>query len=945
MTKKLVASVIASLFAAAPAFAQSDADPMRVEGTATIGGIYNNNNAFDRAQLDLYQDLSNGALSNVGVQGRNSRTWFQGYGENFGRSDQYMFLRGGIYDTFKAGAYLNDIPHMLSTNAYSPYQGIGGNTLVTTFPLAAFPNPNPPGNWSNFTLGYDRRDAGGYAEWQRNSPWYFRVDGNQVTFSGTKMGSGANGTSPGQGFVDLAFPTQYSTSNWGVEGGYQSSKATLSVRWDYSKFDNDNQTLQWTNPYFGNSVSPGGAVPSANLLDASYLPPNNTFNKFTLSGNYRDLPWRSVVSARYTWSKTTSDVGVAPFALNSVTTGSGASAITTAGFYPTLSDTGNFNGEHVNQSLALSWTAVPVTNVDTRVYYYWTKLENNSTLVEFGNAPTQPLASGLGCGNYIGANGLPTQIVGNCETELYNYTKNNVGFDVWWKFAAGNRLGGGWDYNDLDQTRVDYDKSHWNRFWLEYKNTMLDTVSGRLKYQYIKRDSTSNFSNDGVSPNDPNYLLPYTSAFDLQSSTTNQLKLYLDWTPLDTVGLSFEGVWSNIDYDNVTYGRTKADRQGYFLTGNWNAMPTLKLNALGSWEETKYPSNHRYIGTVAGGPTPPSGWCTTANPNCYDPFAPPYQQSAGSTTASYNWDSQTKDQTWMVGVGADWQAMQNLKVTASYLYVSTEGSATFGYQNGIVLNNPNVLPINNFDNSRQQWFNLKGIWAYDKNWSFTAGYSYAKYSHDDIASQGYTYTAPYPGVASNTSLSYLSGYDAFTNGSNNIFYLLVSYKFDAPQLPIASLPMAASPAPAPVVAQAPAPTPPAPSPAPAPAPQVQKITLDSKVLFDFDKASLKPDGKAAIDTQVLGKLSGIQKLEVVLVTGHTDRIGSDAYNQKLSERRADAVRDYLVSKGVDKAKVETIGMGEKQPVVQCDQKAMKALIECLQPNRRVEVQAKGDATR
>ena len=89
----------------------------------------------------------------------------------------------------------------------------------------------------------------------------------------------------------------------------------------------------------------------------------------------------------------------------------------------------------------------------------------------------------------------------------------------------------------------------------------------------------------------------------------------------------------------------------------------------------------------------------------------------------------------------------------------------------------------------------------------------------------------------------------------------------------------------------------------------------------------------------------MQKLEVVLVTGHTDRIGTDAYNQKLSERRADAVRDYLVSKGVDKAKIETIGLGEKQPVVQCDQKNLKALIECLQPNRRVEVQAKGETTK
>ena len=83
-------------------------------------------------------------------------------------------------------------------------------------------------------------------------------------------------------------------------------------------------------------------------------------------------------------------------------------------------------------------------------------------------------------------------------------------------------------------------------------------------------------------------------------------------------------------------------------------------------------------------------------------------------------------------------------------------------------------------------------------------------------------------------------------------------------------------------------------------------------------------------------------LEVVVVTGHTDRLGSDEYNLKLSKRRADAVRDYMVSKGVDGAKIQTVGMGEKQPVVQCDQKEMKALIACLQPNRRVEVLVRGE---
>jgi OOP family OmpA-OmpF porin len=156
----------------------------------------------------------------------------------------------------------------------------------------------------------------------------------------------------------------------------------------------------------------------------------------------------------------------------------------------------------------------------------------------------------------------------------------------------------------------------------------------------------------------------------------------------------------------------------------------------------------------------------------------------------------------------------------------------------------------------------------------------------------------------------------------------------------------APPPPAPPAAAPPPPPPaPAPKPAPAPAPQVQKITLASKALFDFDKSVLKPEGKAAIDTEIISKLGQIQKLELVLVTGHTDPIGTQQYNQKLSERRADAVRDYLVSTGVARDKIETLGRGKTQPIpgVVCQQKNFKELIACYAPLRRVEVEVKGES--
>jgi OOP family OmpA-OmpF porin len=127
-----------------------------------------------------------------------------------------------------------------------------------------------------------------------------------------------------------------------------------------------------------------------------------------------------------------------------------------------------------------------------------------------------------------------------------------------------------------------------------------------------------------------------------------------------------------------------------------------------------------------------------------------------------------------------------------------------------------------------------------------------------------------------------------------------------------------------------------------PKPSGEKITVAADALFDFNKAVLRPAGQAKLD-ELVSKAKAI-KLEVILAVGHTDRLGGDAYNQKLSEKRAAAVKEYLVAKGIEANRVYTEGKGEKQPVTgdKCKGNAKtKALIDCLQPDRRVDIEVIG----
>src|SRR3990172_12237761 len=166
----LVALVVASPFALA-------ADGLKWSGSVSLGVRHTNELALDGSKLNEYRDLGTTApLTEFDVKGRGDDYYLNFFGENIGRDDMFLDLKGGKYGVFKYQLYDNELRHNFGSGfgARSPYSGIGTANLT-----AVFPNANVNG-WNTFDHSYSRRDWGGMFEISANSPWYFRAEVNEV---------------------------------------------------------------------------------------------------------------------------------------------------------------------------------------------------------------------------------------------------------------------------------------------------------------------------------------------------------------------------------------------------------------------------------------------------------------------------------------------------------------------------------------------------------------------------------------------------------------------------------------------------------------------------------------------------------------------------------------------------------------------------------------------
>lgn len=711
MRTRLILILAANLVLAAPAALAQNGN-MQWSGSVTAGARYIDDKADDPSKLDEYRSLGSGisVFGDFELRGRSDTGYLNAYGENFGRDNQYLDLRGAAYGVFKFRLFSDEMRHNLGSGpgALSPFSGIGSATLTAVTP----PDNNFAG-WNTFDHSYARRDKGGMVEWQGTSPWYVRIDTNEVKREGINVFAGARGNSPCCGFADLPSPIDYTTQNASAEFGYSSKRAHFAANVMRSTFSNGYDVLSWSNAYY------------ANALDKTVLPPDNELTRVSINGNLRQLPWNSTLAGRLVFSRLQNNVAIEQSML--YTGGSGA-------FLASNATPGTFHGDVKRTNLSLSFSSHPTRALDTRAYVDYGKEDNDSTAMTFpGTALT---------------GGACTAV--SCSPHRYEYKRTKVGVEAGYRLSRANKLSGGLEFAEIERERIDFHNTDETRFFAQWKNSSLDALTARVKYQHLAR--RSDFVGDlAFWTANGNPIDFYVRRYDVANVNQNQIKLILDAVPARMVDLGFEAIFKDNDYKDTLLGRTNDRRQEFYASLGYGDPNAFRVLVFGDIETTKFESFHR-VGTGAS-----------------DPATPP----AGST---YNWTGNNEDKAWQLGVGWDWKQSARLSIKGSLSFAKTEGSADFTPEAGVIpaLVATPFQSITNVDNTKRTALNLKAVYAYDKQWELTGGYAYERYEYNDVAYTGTRYVAP---DSNANEVSPVTGQYSFQPYKASIIYAAAKYKF------------------------------------------------------------------------------------------------------------------------------------------------------------------------
>jgi len=754
---KLISLLVANAFAVAPAFA--DGDDFKWSGEVGIGargvstdggtrdGAYANGASAtptatpftgpeDKAKFNEFRDLKHSTpIGIVDVRGSNSRYYVNMYGENFALKDQFLDVQGGRYGDFKYRLYNDNMPHSYSWGALTPMNG-SGTGLQTVIAQPGNWNPNSavldphnnPNNWNSVDVGWKRNTYGGNFEFSGNSPWYVRADAQEIITKGNRQISYPFTQSSGAGWIDLVAPVDYRTRNLALEGGYKVKQGFISVNVSRSSFYNDQESLTFQDPKFGNGLM---TVP---------LPPDNESTKVGVNGAWRQLPLSSTLSGRWSYTRLTNSFNPQQTSLTGGTIGGTNPTFTTDPVNST-----NFNGKKTTNTGGLSWVANPLHGFDTKLFYNWYNRDNSGNNNVFVT-PTAPF--------------LPPYL---------NYRNSTWGLDLGYRFNEANRLQGGFEDRSVSRNQLFTvnagsnpavgtgepwvpTKTNDQKWWLEYKNTSLDWLTGRLKYENVNR-SSKNYLPAAYTTTSVTNVNLYQN-MDTANFDQNRVSLFLDFSPMPFLDFGFQGIVKDTDYTK-SYGIQSDKRSEYVANVSYGDARVFRVSGFADWENVTAKDN--WFGGTLGGPT--------------------------TTTGNFQFTTKQKTTNKMFGIAADWPVREKLLLNASYIWSKTGGGvdftnnasaatlATTTFFNG-------TLPPFVTDNTTKNSLVLKGRYDMDRKWAFTGGYSYERYKYNDDQMNGYFGYYPYYMVASTTNTAIMNGVWTNPSYTAHVLWFTARYKFD-----------------------------------------------------------------------------------------------------------------------------------------------------------------------
>ena len=666
---------LAALAAAVSAAFAQEPPTSPFSGSVSLTGIHTDVKSDNAFRFHEYRDLDSGVTGSIDLRGQGNAWYYSLFGENLGRDDQFVQLRGGRYGHFKFAIYGDDIVHNLTLGAITPFSGVGTRNLTFAGTTAS----TDTSTWNRFDYFVKHKNLGGFAEAQPtvDSPFYARINTNRRKSEGIRA-LGAAGTSPGGPAYELPVPIEWTTTDVSGEIGYSSRRMHLSASYLVSKFEDANDLLSWRTP----------VVLSGPNVESSTIASDNELKRLAVNGVFRGLPLDSTLALRAVSTRVENTLPVAATYLSiSGTTGfnrlSGANRST-------------FEGDVENKSFSAAFNSHLTKGLDSKVYYNWYKRENNSSHVVF--TPSGPGSGGTCDFSPTGA-ALTT-----CTTEFLHFEKKNFGVELYYRLAPQNRIAVGVDYQDLERERIDFDRSKETKAWVEWKTGTFEIVDVRVKYQHMRRKS------EFLEGDSPDVFARNLYRFDAAPLKRDVLKVSFDASPAPLVDLGAEVILKRNKYGETFLGRTRDTREELNLSASYGDPRAFRITAFADVEHTRYDSTH-WVGA------------TTTFPNT---------NTAGTT---YLWYSNVKDRNWLFGVAADMPVSERLRIKGSLVWQKANGEVDFAAMSTVA----NPIPIDQYDNFRKTTLNVRGIYAVSKRLDVSVGAAYEKYDYSDIQMNDYIY--------------------------------------------------------------------------------------------------------------------------------------------------------------------------------------------------------------